>query len=146
MTFEHRLVFWSKLTVLEFLITDATEPELLDKLEDRKSEWPFSSKADVIVEIEILRSEIETHSEFIDELISIRDKVFAHSDPSQVPIELPIEKLEELSLLAIKIVNRIRGGILDREFLFDTIGDWKIDWTIRNLGSLRKGTSSEDDN
>ena len=29
MTFEHRLDFWSKLTVLEFLITDATEPDFI---------------------------------------------------------------------------------------------------------------------
>lgn len=86
--------------------------KLFDQLSTTDYLQTFSSKSEILSTIELLRVEIETHRELIDELIDRRNKLYAHLDPdSNLPF-MEDDKLEVLAKLAIKTFNELCLKIL----------------------------------
>lgn len=107
----------------------------------------FQNRDDIKNEIERLRKEVEGKEELIDRIVTLRDKVYAHSDPSPSLPKVTIAELENLVDLSIKIYNTIRGGLLDINFMFDVNAEWRVDYPIEGLAKLKeqqlKGTRAK---
>lgn len=106
----------------------------------------FSSKEAIIEELNKLRSEIESHKALIDNVVTLRDKVYAHSDPeTDIPIVTNAE-LEILVKLAVKIHNCLTIKLFSTTYRFDMTAEWNVDYPIKTLALFRKDQLKENEN
>jgi hypothetical protein len=93
----------------------------------------FRSRKDVLNEIKSIRNRLLQHKNTIDNIILVRDKVCAHTDPT---IHLPViahDELEAIVLLANEIYNTLFGKIFDRYFDLARTADWDLRYIIKKL-------------
>ena len=110
--------------------------ELMELLENNSIEPNlFTSKKDVVEFISTSRIRISKKSELIEKVNTLRNEVYAHSDPDPSLPRLNIEELTELCDLSIQLYNNLRGKLFDIEFLFDLNDSWKIDYPIKMLAT-----------
>jgi hypothetical protein len=94
------------------LSSEEYDEELIEKLNSNcNSNRLFGNRSDIQTEIILIKAEIETHRDIIKKIISLRDKFYAHSDPSSVLPRADNPELEALVKLAVKIYNQIRGKL-----------------------------------
>lgn len=98
----------------------------------------LNSKTIFIDKINSFTVEIKKNDEIILKLITLRDKHYAHRDPSANLPNLKDFELELLIDLAIKIYNSLSLSLMNTTFMFDMNADWTIDYPIKILAKNRK--------
>lgn len=85
--------------------------------ENRGKEGQATSKAGLISLVSDLEPELEARSDLIYRLRTLRDRLYAHSDPGQLLPEVTLEELDDLVQLAVKIFNATSGSIFGHQFV-----------------------------
>jgi hypothetical protein len=94
----------------------------------------FRSREDVLAAIGFFRNNLLRHQAAIDNLIDLRDKVFAHTDKVASKPKISHDELQDLNLLASEMYNTLFGKIFDRHFFFRT-EDWDLRYIIKQLST-----------
>lgn len=103
-------------------------------LEENRSKLTdvFRNRVDVLAAIQAFRNNLATHQAAIDNLIELRDKVFAHTDKVASKPKVSHDQLQDLNLLASEMYNTLFGKIFDSHFHFRT-EDWDLRYIIKQL-------------
>lgn len=76
----------------------------------------LKSKENLMLIVSEINLELQNKSAIIVKIISLRDKVYAHTDPETSEVNISTEELINLKDFAIKIYNNIFGNINDENF------------------------------
>ncbi len=122
-------------------LCDRLESEPLDNeinrlLDENKLKFTevFRTREDIIDAVKYFRNNFQKLKSSIDNLTTLRDKVFAHSDHTINKPKMSHDELEELNLLASEMYNTLFGKIFDRHFHFRT-EDWDLRYIIKKLSN-----------
>lgn len=96
------------------------EIEYLFEGNHKKLNSVFRSRQDLIDAIVDFKAELKNQEKNIENLIFMRDKVFAHSDSAHSRPKIQYEDLENLTMLACQMYNTLFGKIFDKYFHFIT--------------------------
>jgi len=110
--------------------------ELL-KLLENNSDDPnlFGSKQDIVKFVFASRDKVSQKHILIEKINTLRNEVYAHSDPDPSLPRLSVKELTELCNLSIQLYNEFRRKLFDIEFLFEENDSWKIDYPIKMLAT-----------
>lgn len=103
--------------------------------QNRESGGAFVYKADVIRSVDRLIPELDARSELILRIKTLRDRLYAHTDPGKPLPAVSHEELEELTLLAATLLNGLRHGLFGHTFLFNENEGWRSDKVIEALAA-----------
>ena len=121
------------------LTTDKYDDKLQKRLDENNPEKGlFKNRAEILKEVDLLKSEIAAENSLIKRVVDLRNKFYAHSDPNSILSTVTNEELESLVNLAIKTYNSIHGKIFDVTFLFSHNQDWSVNYPITTLAANRK--------
>ena len=76
----------------------------------------FKNKDEILATIGNFKEKIVENSETIESILSLRDKVFAHTDPNGIYFTIEIQSYSILVELCNEIYNTLIGNISDKEF------------------------------
>lgn len=85
--------------------------------ENRGKAGRVSSKAELISLVNGLVPELEVRSDLINRMQTLRDRLYAHSDPGHFLPEVTMEELDDLVQLAVKIFKTTSGSIFGDNFV-----------------------------
>lgn len=122
------------------LTKDTYDKKLKDALKrkDNNLYLLFSSKSEIIDFVNLLKIKIDKHSEIIKKVVTIRNKLYAHSDPDpNIPI-VTDEEITSLVRLADKIFNDLYTRFFYTKYAFKHTNKWKIEPIIKILSELNK--------
>jgi AbiU2 len=123
------------------ITSDAYDEEFKKKLKGNIGiSHLFSTRKEIQDDIELIRGEIADHNELILKVVTLRNKCFAHSDPEQELPKVTNTELEILVKLAISIYNKIYGNLYNVTFLFDVNSEWRVEYPIKVLSSIKRET------
>lgn len=101
--------------------------------ENSREEGMFRYKMDIVQMTEQMTLKIEKDSGLLIRLKTLRDRLYAHSDPGQVLPELTLEEMERLTLFAVEIYSILRKKFFDGDFKLIEKDSWDIDRIIEQL-------------
>jgi hypothetical protein len=88
------------------------DKEILSLLELNKSKHYFhKNREDILVTVQAVLDKLQLEKDLIELLSTLRNKVFAHTDPNGPEYLLTIEQLETLKNLANEIYDLIFGKL-----------------------------------
>ena len=108
--------------------------------DDSDAKYLFKSRDEIISVVESIQEDIKNSKDQINNLITLRDKYYAHSDPKAIS-DLPKisnKELKGLIDLAINIYEKIWGKLMNITYLFDSNGSWTIDHLIESQAFHKK--------
>ncbi len=125
------------------LLHEKYDRELMNVLSENKrlnESHRFGSRQEILDRIKEFRHDIELHNHAIQNVKTLRNTFYAHSDIGiKADIEnLNIEDFNELATLASKIYNCISSGFFGRPAMFDQIGEWDIGFVLKRMVEDRK--------
>lgn len=95
--------------------------------ENRGKEGLVTQKAEMIHLVNDLVRELEARDDLIYRLRTLRDRLYAHSDPGQVLPEVTLAELDDLVQLAVRIFDATSGRIFGHQFVPRKGEDWESD-------------------
>jgi hypothetical protein len=101
--------------------------------ENRGKAGLVTEKAELIRMVNDLVRELEARDDLIYRLRTLRDRLYAHSDPVQVLPEVRIDELDDLVKLAVRIFDTTSGRIFGHQFVPPKKEDWENDPELRDL-------------
>ncbi|MGO3706642.1 MAG: hypothetical protein ACTJGD_02390 [Mesonia hippocampi] len=120
------------------LQTEQYDEELNKVLsKNEESNTGLKSKQEIIKTIEYLKQEINKKRETIEKITSLRDSVFAHSDPNNTTQDIYWKELEDLINLSNKCYNEIYGKLYDCETKFEITSPWDVKKVIENFARCK---------
>ncbi len=107
---------------------DKYNNRLKQRLKENKGKAGLATqKAAVIRMVNDLDQELEKRGDLIHRLRTLRDRLYAHSDPGQVLPEVTVDELDDLVQLAVTIYNETSGRIFGHLFVPRKGEDWEND-------------------
>lgn len=106
---------------------DTDLKELLSN--NQESDIGLKNKHDIIQSINYLEQQINKEKKTIEKIVSLRDCVFAHSDPNNTYEDIYWNELETLIKLSNKFYNEIYGKLYNCDTRFEIT----LDWEARNI-------------
>ena len=103
--------------------------------ENRGKSGRYSNKLSLKEGIKALQKDLEQQKELIRKLQIVRDKFFAHTDPSARWPEIRDEDLVKLYRLALETCNALNKGIYNREFIPRERGKQDLEQILLTLSS-----------
>ncbi|WP_417875979.1 hypothetical protein [Winogradskyella sediminis] len=120
------------------LRNEGYDKELTEKLISNSDSYNgIKDKKEMIAVVNSLQDKILLKNEFIESLVFLRNKVYAHKDKTDSYASLKWTDLEELIKLSSEIYNKIYGGIYNSHMYFEWTGDWNVKDIIQNLAWFR---------
>lgn len=121
------------------LSSEKYDKDLETKLENNRGlQNLFTSRTDILNELDILKGEFESNAILLNKVKLYRNKIYAHSDPSNDLPQLSNAELDVLVELAKEIYNVINSKLFNKTLLFEHNDDWKIDKLLKILVENRK--------
>ncbi len=111
--------------------------------ENRGKAGLVTGKAELIRMVNDLDQELGKRDDLIYRLRTLRDRLYAHSDPVQVLPEVRIDELDDLVELAVRIYNATSGRIFGHQFVPRKGEDWENDPLLKNLEDEGSGDATE---
>ncbi|MEX0986058.1 MAG: hypothetical protein WD052_01185 [Bacteroidales bacterium] len=154
--FFHQLRFTLIIQLCKLYVNKDTERRNFRKLFNRLKNEPYDNrlksrlkgnrdredlvarKAEITALVKRLLIELESEAEVIHKIKSLRDRIYAHSDPGRNLPEVTDEELERLVGLAVEMYNEVRGKMFDTGFHLDEDRGWKVDHVIEALAFSKK--------
>ena len=90
----------------------------------------FRSREDVLIYVSEIKKYIQENKDLIKKIKTLRNKVFAHTDPDKVSIKLTNDELEGLVTFANDVYNSLFGKIFDRHFFLEITKEWDLRYII----------------
>lgn len=100
----------------------------------RKLTSVFRDKQDIQNAITKFKANLKRHETIVDNIITIRNKVYAHTDIIKPKgIKIKHEEFAELVTLANEMYNTLFGSIFDRYIFFEDTADFDLRYIIKTM-------------
>ena len=105
--------------------------EILLKENSSKQSDTFKTRDEILIAVADLKINLQKHKPVIDNVISLRDEVYAHTDTVKNANKIAIHELEELVIFANEIYNTLFGRLFDKQDLLDKTSDWDLRYIVK---------------
>lgn len=114
--------------------------EMQKMLFDNQSKFTseVKSRKDILLMVDEILALLNEHNDSIKRVISLRNKVYAHTDIEKGFAKVSYDELIQLTILAKKIYNIFSFRIFFTTFWFDEVRPWDIDYVLCQMAEKRK--------
>ncbi|WP_026965928.1 hypothetical protein [Algoriphagus terrigena] len=84
----------------------------------------------------LTREKIDSKLELIQKLKDVRDKIYAHTDPSSKDKYISWQEVYDLSILAVDVYNTLNEKLTFTTLYLEMLEPWSPKWILRDLLKL----------
>ncbi|MFT4523180.1 MAG: hypothetical protein ACI8ZN_002132 [Bacteroidia bacterium] len=98
----------------------------------------FSSKNDIVDFASEINKKLNDHQPLIERVEKMRDKMYAHKDPNNIPQTVSFKELEELVEFVTKLQDDLEYKFFNVRNAFDQLAPWDIEQIIKDLTEFKQ--------
>ncbi|MCF8226686.1 MAG: hypothetical protein K9J30_12485 [Bacteroidales bacterium] len=106
--------------------------------QNRGKEGLFTNKSQVRNAIPPLLNELKDKKDLIERIKTLRDRMYAHTDPIKELPDVPALEMKMMSEIAERVYNYLMKSMFNKTFLFEMNSEWKVGHIIEILAQKKK--------
>lgn len=112
---------------------------LLKVIDDNRNNTAniIKSKEDILTISRQIRTSLDVDKDLIMKVLTLRDKVYAHTDPTPTPFNISSNEWTQLIKNAGSIYNTFNYKLFFNTTLFEEVRDWDIDYVFFHMSNSK---------